>query len=349
MGTQLVLEDDGHSVNSTMWNAGPTLEGESLMLRRTLLKVPQHKEPPQRKSLFKTTFLSHGKVCKVIVDLGSTKNIVALEMVEKLKLKRLPHGSPYRVSWLNKGQHVVVDEQAWVEFKMGDYKDRVLCDILPMDVYHLLLGHPWQYDVKAQHDGEKNVYVITKNGRPFRMEPLADQGGERIVSPSVMMVSGKEFLDALKQEETQGYALVLNPKDKSQQEKGAKSEVPSEVQTMLDRYEGVVAKDMLDNLPPIRDINHQIGFIPGATLPNKAAYKMTPKQNEEITRQVQDLLDKGLIRKSLSPCAVPTVLAHKKDGTWRMCTDSRAINKITIRYRFPMPKIEDLMDYLGGV
>jgi hypothetical protein len=64
---------------------------------------------------------------------------------------------------------------------------------------------------------------------------------------------------------------------------------------------------------------------------------MTPQENEEIRNQVQELLDKGMVRESLSPCVVPIVLIPNKYGGWRMCMHYRSINKITVRYRFPLP------------
>ena len=74
-----------------------------------------------------------------------------------------------------------------------------------------------------------------------------------------------------------------------------------------------------------------IEFIPWASFPNKAAYKMSPNQNKEIARQVQELLSQGLIKKRISLCAIPVVLGPKKGGKWRKCTNSKTINMITIR------------------
>ena len=126
------------------------------------------------------------------------------------------------------------------------------------------------------------------------------------------------------------------------------SNLPEEVQGMLAKFGDIVVDDLPDELPPKRDVSHQIDFIPRASLPNKAAYRLTSQENEEVRKHIQGLMDKGLIKKSLSPCAMPVVLSPKKDGEWRMCTYSRAINKITIRYRFPLPRMDDIMDCLSG-
>lgn len=92
---------------------------------------------------------------------------------------------------------------------------------------------------------------------------------------------------------------------------------PREVKKLLERYKGIVGERKPETLPPFRDVNHCIDLIPGSTFPNKSAYKLTPNQNEELARQVHELLEKEFIRKSISPCAVPIVLAPKKEGTWR--------------------------------
>jgi hypothetical protein len=120
------------------------------MMRKILLKPEKEMENPvQRNNLFRTACKTKDRVCKVIVDSGSTDNLVSTEMVEKLELETVAHPSPYKVSWLQKGHQVTVTKQCLVEFKIGGYRDEILCDVIPMDVCHLLLGRPWKYDMKC--------------------------------------------------------------------------------------------------------------------------------------------------------------------------------------------------------
>nr|KYP59225.1 Retrovirus-related Pol polyprotein from transposon 412 family [Cajanus cajan] len=101
-------------------------------------------------------------------------------------------------------------------------------------------------------------------------------------------------------------------------------------------------------LPPLRGIEHQIDLVPGASLPNRLAYRTNPQETKEIESQVQELLEKGWVRKSLSPCVVPGLLVPKKEGKWRMCCDSRVINNVSVKYRHPIPGLDDMLDELHG-
>jgi hypothetical protein len=76
----------------------------------------------------------------------------------------------------------------------------------------------------------------------------------------------------------------------------------NKIQKLLDEFVDIVVDELPHSLPPIRSISHHIDLIPGESFPNKEAYRLTPQENEEVKNQVQELLDKGLIRESLSPC-----------------------------------------------
>jgi hypothetical protein len=114
--------------------------GEALVVRKILLN--EEKELDQRKNLFQTQYKCEGKVCNVIIDEGSTDNLVLEEMVTKLQLERRKHPKAYQIAWLQKDHRELVNGKFLVKFKIGDYHDEFLCDIMAMDVYHML-GRLW--------------------------------------------------------------------------------------------------------------------------------------------------------------------------------------------------------------
>jgi len=176
--------------------------------------------------------------------------------------------------------------------------------------------------------------------------PLKDDADKGAPGNSVMLMSGKELLQEIGKREEMHFVVIGRPKVILTSTN--LDDLPKEIKTLLNDFADITMDELPNALPPIRSISHHIDLIPRASFPNKATYRLTPQENVEVGRQVQELMDKGLIKESLSPCDVPIVLSPKKGGEWRMCTDSRAINKITIRYRFPLTRIDDLMDCLSG-
>jgi hypothetical protein len=102
-------------------------------------------------------------------------------------------------------------------------------------------------------------------------------------------------------------------------------------------------------LPPSRDVHdHSIPLVPGSLPPNIHPYRHPFSQKNEIEKMAQELLNAGVIRPRMSPYSSPVVMVLKKEGYWRMCPDFRALNKLTIKDKFPIPVIDDLLDELSG-
>jgi hypothetical protein len=107
--------------------------GRSLMMKKVILTPEKEVECSfQRTRIFQTACKTKDRVWKVIVDSGSIDNLVSMEMVEKLELETIDHPIPYRVLWLQKGHEVTITKQCLVEFKIGGYNDKILCDVIPM-------------------------------------------------------------------------------------------------------------------------------------------------------------------------------------------------------------------------
>ena len=375
--------------------------GDLLVARRVLNMQVKEEENNQRENLFHTRCFVNNKVCSVIIDGGSCTNVASTELVEKLALTTLKHPRPYRLQWLNDCGEIKVTRQVMVAISIGKYEDEVLCDVVPMQACHLLLGRPWQFDRRVMHDGFTNRYSFTLKKQPITLVPLTpkqvmeDQlklqrsNETKREKEKKVEIKRKEFERKESEKKERGKNIAQGEKERerisaivrAREEKfnfiAKKSEIkralishqplivlmyreallctndlvgslPSNIVSLLQEFDDVFPEEVPHGLPPIRGIEHQIDFIPGASIPNRPAYRNNPEETKELQRQVGELLEKGYVRESMSPCAVPVLLVPKKDGTWRMCVDCRAINNITVKYRHPIPRLDDMLDELHG-
>ena len=104
----------------------------------------------------------------------------------------------------------------------------------------------------------------------------------------------------------------------------------------------------IERLPPIRDIGHTIPTEAGAGPPFRPMFRLSPEELAEVEQQVADLLKHELIEPSFSPYGAPVLFVSKKDGFLRMCIDYRALNKITVKNKYPLPRIDQLLDSIAG-
>jgi hypothetical protein len=249
-----------------------------------------------------------------------------------------------------------------------------------MQACSLLLGHPWEFDTDTIHYGISNKYTLVHNGKkitflpltpneivqcdraraeiarreskiqhasPVKLEQRASSSSSNVIKlKSRAMLATKSDLVVSTNVDVSFHALVCRQVLFSLED--IITPLPRTITNLLQEFKDVFPAKIPTGLPPLRGIEYQIDLILGASLPNRDGYRTNPEETKEIQRQVQELLDNGYVRESLSPCDVPINLVPKKNGTWRMCVDCRATNNITIRYRFPIPRLDDMLDDLNG-
>ncbi|GJT34042.1 putative reverse transcriptase domain-containing protein [Tanacetum coccineum] len=188
-----------------------------------------------------------------------------------------------------------------------------LIDIIPTPLDN-------SYDVKLA-DGK-----ISNNGRESRLTIISCSKAQEYMAKGCQV-----FL-----------AQISAKKEEDKSEGKQLKDVP------IVRYFPKVFPEDLPGLPSARPVEFQIDLIPRAAPVARALYRLAPSKMKELSEQLQELSDKGFIRPSSSPWGAPVLFVKKKDGSFRMCIDYRELNKLTVKNRYPLPRIDDIFDQLQG-
>ncbi|MCO5577201.1 hypothetical protein L7F22_031025 [Adiantum nelumboides] len=167
----------------------------------------------------------------------------------------------------------------------------------------------------------------------------------KLKGESVPLVSASAVPRLMKQHI---FAYLIYVQEKDETESSNLSSLDVSRRAFLDEYADCFSEALSGQLPPERSEDHNIDLIPGSAAPNKPPYRVSAAQQEEIMTQVNELLQKGHIQPSSSPFCSPVLLVQKKDGSSRMCIVYKALNKITVKNKFPIPRIDDVLDRLQG-
>ncbi|XP_019058370.1 PREDICTED: uncharacterized protein LOC104816126 [Tarenaya hassleriana] len=273
--------------------------GELLVTRRVLSTLTTLEETTQRETIFHTRCTIHGKVSGMIIDNGSCTNVASAYMVKKLELPTEKHPHPYKLQWINNTGEIKVIERVKIPFSKGKYHDEVLCDVVPMQASHIMLGRPWQFDREVKHDDRANQYFFVYDKRKVVITPLSPSqvhemqlklAKEPEPKKGSFYLKDSQVVRAVRQEQP---VLFLVFKDQLSLRK--ETSLSPAISRLLERYSDVFPDEIPAGLPPIRGIEHQIDLLPGAPLPNRSAYRINPEQTKELENQVQELMSKGYI------------------------------------------------------
>ncbi|KAI3717316.1 hypothetical protein L1987_68865 [Smallanthus sonchifolius] len=267
----------------------------------------------------------------VLFDSGASRSFVSLKFVKHSSFVSSKLDETLEIEAANDKSFFVFDIFRDCKLRAGG--ETFYIDLIPMSMgeFDVIVGMDWLARNKANIlCGPKAILLDSPSGESIYIEG-EKKGNVRMcsyVKATKFMARGcKAFMACV---------AVVNEKVKDIRD------VP-----VVNQFEDVFP-DELPGVPPEREVEFGIDLIPGAKPVAKAPYRLAPPEMKELMEQLQELLDKGFIRPSVSPWGAPVLFVKKKDGSMRMCMDYRELNKLTVKNRYPLPRIDDLFDQLQG-
>ncbi|CAL8989416.1 unnamed protein product [Prunus brigantina] len=277
----------------------------------------------------------NGMTTRCLVDTGASHNFMSVQEAKRLRCRVSKEAGSMKT--VNSTAKPIDGVAHGVELHIATWKGVADFSVIPMDDYDVVLGMEFMDKVKAFPIPFYNTMCITQGGAMPCMVPVVRQQGES------KLLSAMQFSKAWKKGEATFLATVrIDTVEKEVQP------VPRAVEAVLKEFADVMPKELPNTLPPRREVDHAIELEPGAKPPAKAPYRMAPPELEELRKQLKQLLDAGYIQPSKAPYGAPVLFQKKREGTLRLCIDYRALNKVTIKNKYPIPLIADLFDQLGG-
>ncbi|KAI3704673.1 hypothetical protein L1987_74900 [Smallanthus sonchifolius] len=277
------------------------------------------------------TFLLNNVYAKVLFDSGANRSFIDYNFCNLLNKPLSPLAETYEVETANGDLIKISQSLNNCYITLAGFTIPV--QLLPMSItgFDIVLGMDWLSTNQAEIlCNQQVVKLVTPTNKTLTIQ------GDKPTKP-IQIISILKATKCLRK----GYLACLVSITALEKEKKIESvHVVSEFPDIF--------PEELPGLPPEREVEFRINLVPGATPIAKSPYRLAPTEMAELKKQLDELLEKGFIQPSSSPWGAPILFVKKKDGSIRMCIDYRELNKVTIKNRYPLPRIDDLFDQLQG-
>ena len=368
-----------------VWYDAPKLHTRAVQVRLSLLNAVQgqgdeaSQDPSVRVELdYVMQFggMFAGRPVKVLVDTGSTSSFISRDTLQQMEMP-MDTSQRHSVGAFD-GREVRTDGTVAGRLRLLGLRETLALHVISLAPhFDIVLGNDWVRSHRAVLDYDKRCMSVMSRDKRYSIPCeafLPDAVGKAKSAIRVSQVTRVQAKRLVLRKRRQSYFVQvrLAPDTQPEQDPAAQSThvtslelgapeqppgspilsgdglVPSLELEALKAEFGDVLRDVPPGLPPEREVDHTIPLVEGAQPPRRRGFRMSPAERREVEKYIQELIQMGWVVPSTSPFNAPILFIPKPDGSLRVCLDYRALNALTVKNRYALPRSDDLIDSLAG-